>query len=492
MNTIRKSYRLLAKSVVILLLSGCQSGATETIHVDSGVENQEIVAWEAVARLWEFDKSSNRFNGGWLKHRHAILEKLIVDGGITRLRLEIRSGAENPVDYWSDFAAGKLTYEGFKDHFYEKINDNDDPHHTNPDGFQFSELDYRIENIVLPAMAIAERHGIELALNLNYVDFRWTDLKGTLSHADNPEEYAELIAATLAHLKEKYGLVPDQFEVILEPDNTDGWRGPQIGRAMLATEKRFQADGVELPPMIAPSTARASLALAYLDGIASVPGALPLVQTISYHRYDPLLSEDTIREIGERGRSLGKRTAMLEHVEGTADELLEDLIDGNASAWLLWAIAWNGEKDGYPVIVDEKAEGPARVRLSTVGKQLALVFNNARPGDMRIGASASDARLRSAAFRKADGTQALLVSASRGAGRSLYARVMKRLLPDVHYRVIVTGLDGGPHLVRSVNQEGQETSCIAQLSTPLSITTGTVMAVTSVPGGLRAPPCKAD
>lgn len=491
MCTIQKVYGLLAQSVAALLLSACQSGAVETIRVDTSVEHQEIVGWEVVSRLWEFDKDSNRFNGSWLKHRDAILEKLIAEGGITRLRLEIRSGAENPVDYWSDFTAGKLTYEGFKDHFYEKINDDDDPYHASPEGFQFSELDYRVENIVLPAMAVAERHGIELALNLNYVDFRWTERQGTLSHAQNPEEYAELMAATFAHLKEKYGLVPDQFEVILEPDNTDGWRGPQIGRAMLATVERFRADDVELPPMIAPSTAHASAALNYLDGIASVPGALPLVQTISYHRYDPLLNEDTIREIGERGRSLGKRTAMLEHVEGTADELLEDLIDGNASAWLLWGIAWNGERDGYPVIVDERAEGPARVRLSTVGKQLALVFNNARPGDMRIGVSASHPHLRSAAFRKADGTHALLVSASLGAGRGRFARIMERLWPDVHYRVIITGLDVGLHLVRSVNQEGQETSCIARLSTPLSIKTGTVMAVTSVPRGLQAPPCKA-
>ncbi|MXO60743.1 hypothetical protein GRI89_14465 [Altererythrobacter salegens] len=481
--------RLLAKFVALLLLTGCQSTNPASIYVDTKVEHQNIVAWGAVSRLWEFDKSANKFNGSWLKNRDAILEKLIVEGGITQLRLEIRSGAENPIDYWPAFHAGKLSYEEFKDHFYEKINDNDDPLHVNQTGFQFSELDYRIENLVLPAMMIAKRHGIRLALNLNYVDFRWTRKQGTLSHANNPDEYAELIATAFAHMKEKYGLVPDELEVILEPDNTADWRGPQIGRAMVATAKRFRSDRVVLPSMIAPSTARASLALRYLDGIATVPGALPLVQTISYHRYDQQLSENTIRKIGERGRSLGKQTAMLEHVEGTADELIEDLTEGNVSSWLLWAIAWNGAKDGYPVIVDEKVVGSPQVRLSTVGRQLALVFRSVRPGDQRIGANASNPNLRSAAFRRANGTLALVVSASHNVGQGLFGRILKKLGPKRHFRLTITGMGNRQYLVRSVDAEGREGSCIAGANDLIGISTGTVMIVIPLPVGTMAPAC---
>ncbi|MGL4542619.1 MAG: hypothetical protein ACRCUI_08940, partial [Polymorphobacter sp.] len=175
----------------LALLATC-AAAPATIDVDTAQRHQTMAGWEATARLWEFDKKADRFDGSWLAQRDAIATLLVDAAGIDRLRLEIRSGAENPVDYWAKFVNGSIGYTEFKRHFYEKINDNDDPLRLDPAGVQFSELDWRVENIVLPVKARVEARGRRFRLNLTYVDFKWSAEQGSLSHAKQPEEYAEL------------------------------------------------------------------------------------------------------------------------------------------------------------------------------------------------------------------------------------------------------------------------------------------------------------
>ena len=104
-------------------------------------------------------------------------------------------------------------------------------------------MDYQVEKIVLPLKRRLEARGEKLFVNFNYVDFGQTELKGSLSHAHQPAEYAELIHAAFVHLKDKYGLVPDALEIILEPDNSDHWRGRQIGEAIRSVSARLKADG---------------------------------------------------------------------------------------------------------------------------------------------------------------------------------------------------------------------------------------------------------
>ena len=208
--------------------------------------------WEVTARLWETNKQEDRYDASWLEFRDQIFDRLVNELGINRVRLEIKSGAENPVDYWTKFVKGEIGYKEFRRHYYEKINDNNSPDRINPAGFQFSALDYQVENIVLPLKQRIEANGERLFVNLNYVDFGQNSEKGTVSHALNPEEYAELIVAAFVHLKDKYSLVPDALEIVLEPDHTDEWRGKQIGEAVVAAVRRLRADGFS-PEIIAPS-----------------------------------------------------------------------------------------------------------------------------------------------------------------------------------------------------------------------------------------------
>ena len=445
-------------------VAGCSAQPpTATVTIDPSRTYQTIEAWEANARMWEFDKEANRFNGSWQPIRDQILEKLIVEGGITRLRLELRSGAENPVDYWSKYRAGEISYLDFKSHFYEKINDNDDPGTLNPAGIQFSELDFRVENFVLPAIQIARRHGRKLKVNLNYMDFRWTANKGTLSHAHNPAEYAELIDATYAHLRQRYGLVPDLLEVILEPDNTDEWRGRQIGEAMIAVQNRLKERGIAVR-FIAPSTANASAAPRYFDELNSVSGAGRMIAELAYHRYDLLRADAALPAIVRRARQVGAQTAMLEHVDGTIDELMTDLTEADISSWQLFAVATEAKagrtRPGYMLTVEAPASGRPVIALNRNAAPLAEIFHVVAPGAQRIDSTADQDGLRTAAFRNPDGGQVVVVRADA----SLWQRALGKLeskfdmaVPGVlssfptGSKVSIKGLTGGNYVVRRRN-----------------------------------------
>ncbi len=403
---------------LVLFSGGCSAQQPATVTVDPSATFQTIDAWEATARMWEFDKTENRFNGSWEPIAEPILTKLIDEGGINRLRLEIRSGAENPVDYWSKFRTGHLSYGQFKDKFYEKINDNDDPDSLNPAGIQFSELDYRVETLIQPAIRIAKRLGRPMRVTLCYVDFKWTTDKGTLSHARNPEEYAELIAATYAHLRQKYDLAPDKLEIILEPDNSDHWRGQQIGQAIVAATRRLEKDGFSAPRIIAPSTSLARNTPAYFDGMAKVPGATTHLSELSYHRYDRLVSEGLLREIRERARKVGAQPAMLEWTNGTIDDLFDDLTIANASGWQKYAIATLAQggpvRPGYMLFVTKPDPASPRMALLPQARVLAQVFRFVDPGAVRIGALSDADWARAVAFRNPDDAMTVVVKANNG------------------------------------------------------------------------------
>ena len=389
-----------------------------TITVNPSETYQTMRGWEVNARVWETDKKHDRFDPSWERYSEELVQLLANELGINRVRIEIKSGAENPVDYWALFRDGKIGYQEYKRHYYEKINDNDDPYVANPLGFQFSALDYQVEKIVLPLAKLVAANGEKLYVNLNYVDFGGP-IKSGLSHAQNPEEYAELIHATFEHLKRRYGLTPDALEIVLEPENTDHWRGRQIGEAMVAVAKRLKPAGFS-PEMIAPSTTAASAAPRYFDEMIKVPGAANLISELSYHRYRDLFPNAALPDIVKRARKFGLRTAMLEHVGGDAAELHADLTIANASSWQQYAIATNlglADKErgaSYYVRHDAGREGP-KIRMAERTGGLAQYFRFVRGGAVRMGATSSNAGVLPVAFRNPDGTCVVVASASKAA-----------------------------------------------------------------------------
>jgi O-glycosyl hydrolase len=444
-STMAVSRRIMATIGAVALLSAASCSAAGNgpaeITVEPAKTHQVMNGWEATARLWEVNKAEDRYDGSWLPLSDHIFDRLVNELGINRIRLEIKSGAENPIDYWAKFESGAIGYKEFKRHYYEKINDDPDPKRVSRSRIHFSHVDYQVENIVIPLKQRLEAKGEKLFVNFNYVDFGQTELKGNLSHARQPAEYAELIHAAFVHLKSKYGLVPDALEIILEPDNTDDWRGRQIGEAIRSVSARLKESGFS-PEIIAPSTAAAGKAPAYIDEMMAVPGVPALVSTLSYHRYDRPKPR-TVTAIAKRARALGVSnglvdrlvpvpgiaerararrlsTAMLEHLEGDAAELYEDLTVGQVSAWQQYSIAMKSfgrtpDDAGDYYIGDFADPNAPEIRISKLSRGLAHYFRYVRLGATRIEARSSDDAVKPTAFRNADGTF-VVVLASHKAG----------------------------------------------------------------------------
>jgi hypothetical protein len=381
------------------------------VAIETARTYQTMKGWEVSAHLWEQNKQENRYDGSWLAYREELLSRLVNELGVDRVRIEIRSGAENRIDYWTAFQRGTLSYSQAKQHRYEIVNDNDDPEVADPAGFQFAELDYRVQNVVLPMKRLVEANGERLYVNLIYVDFaKYTRLKGTLSHARNPEEYAELVLAAFQHLQRTYALVPDALEVVLEPDNSDDWRGGEIGRAMVAAARRLRRAGFT-PEFIAPSTARAYAASPYIDAMMQVPGVAGLVTAFAYHRYDTQVTPQSLAAIRERARRYGVETAMLEHLAGGAPELHADLADVDVGAWQQYGIAYRDltdrdDKGGYLYLVDPERR---RVRMSSRTPALAQYFKFIRAGAVRLEATSNRGDRKAVAFRNRSGSHVVVV-----------------------------------------------------------------------------------
>ena len=432
---------LAAAPIVAIAMAGFAGPSDVAIEVQPSSRFQTMTGWEVTARMWEEDKKNDRYDGSWLLHRDEIAEGLAA-AGIDRIRLEVRSGSENPVDYWALFAGGQIGYRDFQSHRYEKINDNADPRQTDPQGFKFSELDYRVETMLLPLKAAVERRGRRLVVNLCYSDFKWSALKGDLSHADAPDEYAELIVATFDRLRTKYGLSPDYFEVVLEADNTDRWRGAQVGAGVVTVARRLAQAGYR-PKLIAPSTAHAAQAAPYIDQALRVSGAGRAISVLSYHRYDPPGRADAALDaIRARAARHHWQTAMLEHVDGDVSELMRDLSLADASSWQQWAAASRLEPNGQPrrgwlLAADlNGSPGSGSIRLTSVSAALSRVFTNVDVGAVRIGAVAKGPDVQVVAFENPDGGAAVVAKLGRP------GTVRFSNLPPGRYEVSLATPDG--------------------------------------------------
>ena len=391
----------------VLVISGCTlDGKTgdappdASVTVDSTRHYQTITGWEAVAQAGQEDVP---YYGAI---RDTLLDLAANDLGITRLRLWLRSGYEHTTDLWAENRAGRrheFTCGRFTTH-----NDNNDPFVIDPAGFQFSQLDFVMENLVLPLKQRVEARGEQLFLNANYVAFMRLCPPGTPYVHNTPEEYAEFVIAAYQHVQAKYGITFDAWEIILEPENTHFWRGRQIGEAMVATARRLERHGIK-PRFIAPSTTKAANALKYFEEMRRVPGALEYLDELSYHRYRGYTDGD-IAAIGRLGAQHKVNTAMLEHIGSGHENLHQDLKLANVSAWQQFALAYSQKRDdGAQYYLIRNPRSPkAYVELSETGKFFRQYFRYVRPGALRVGAETTDTAADPLAFT-GPGDQAVVV-----------------------------------------------------------------------------------
>ncbi len=350
-----------------------------------------MTGWEVIARGWGQDKVNDRYDPSFVAVLPKILDRMVNQLGINRIQLHIWSGTENPIDYHGQFLQGKIGYEAAKLHRYEKINDNNDPLKADLKHFQFSHLDWQIENVALPMRKLLAARGEKLYVNFTYADFKFASKPGTFSHAQNPAEYAEIIAVSFQHMKEKYGIVPDALDIVLEPDNTADWKGgKQVGRCLVAALERLKVDGFPRSAVIAPSCANTKHSLTYFDEMIRVPHVLQWLTTLSYHRYGGD-SSSNLRAIGQRAQWYHLQTGMSERLEGNIDMLMQDLTLASASYWQQWAIAEKNRDRGYFYFnVDMTDPKDPKIHLTSRSRLLQQCFRYVRLGAVRIGARSND------------------------------------------------------------------------------------------------------
>jgi hypothetical protein len=377
--------------------------------VDTTTRYQTMSGWEAVAQAGQEDPGF----AGW---QNALFDQAANDVGINRLRLEIRSGSENPADYYLDNLAGRNPDPRCAQ--YLAVNDNADPLVLNPNGFHFSEVDSAVRKVVLPMKQRLEARGERLFISLTYVAFnRQCSDEFSDVHA-SPAEYAEFVLAAFRHLRDKFALVPDAVEIILEPNHNAGWTGTLIGQAMVATDGRLSAENFR-PAFVAPSTAGLEEAIVYADEIYSVPGAQALLTELSYHRYRGV-TDSNLRALAQRASAHGSRTAMLEHLGADVDQLYDDLTLANASAWQQFALAFPNEDTGnkYFAIIDGRPVIGSRTRY------LRQYFRYVRMGARRVSARSGAGDVKAVAFVNADGKPVVVVHVAEG--RTIELRGLRR------------------------------------------------------------------
>jgi hypothetical protein len=383
-------YLFLLVPFLIFLLSAVAWSLTHSVSVtvDQTVRFQTMDGWEGTADLPEPISDANDVA------MDALLDAVVDKVGLNRIRLEIRSGAETASDYMERYLDGALPKEEFRQIRYIPTNDNDDPFDINWNGFSFAELDYHIERSVLPLRERLRARGEDLTVNLCYVAFipGWHVQR-------NPEEYAEFVLATYIHMNEKYGFVPDMWEVMLEPDIIeDSWSGRDLGAAIVAAARRLKENGYE-PAFVAPSVTDMRNAVRFLEGIQSVPGAIEHVVEFSYHSYAGRNARN-LRRIASKAEELGLRTSMTEWWFGkaTLDVLYDDLKIANVSAWqgrvINGYVSRKANADGSPSYV------PRDETIYT-----SNIFRNVRKGAVRIEATpSSNIVLDPLAFANPDGS----------------------------------------------------------------------------------------
>jgi len=399
---------ILAIFALLLLAVLIKEGHCATISLDSTVTYQTITGWEATA--WAGENIDNpaptvmSIHPGFNNYIGPLLDMAVNDVGINRIRLEIRSGVENPQDHWMRYQTGQINYndgagtDSWRQVRYTWINDNNDPNHINESGFQFSELDNKIDKVVTPLKQKVEANGEHLYINLNMVDFG----KGNHGLSSNPEEYAEFALAAFQHIDSKYGWVPDALEIALEPHHGT-WDATKLGNALVAAARRLEANRYT-PDFIAPSHTNAGGSISWYNTMKAIPGVMTYLTEFSYHYYGGN-NDANRRAIGNIAAQDGIRTAMLEWWSGgnSYHILHKDLKMAYNSTWQQGALIG-------VVTVDETEPNNPIVSISDYSRFYRHYSKFVRAGAVRIDA---------VAFVNTDGKYVVVVKVPVGGSFSI-------------------------------------------------------------------------
>lgn len=386
--------------------------ATGTITVNPAQRFQTMTGWEALMEIGQAECDPRAY----ATYKSDLLDRAANEVGINRIRIGLRNGYENPTDQWTNFKAGRLTFDQWKVFWFQVVNDNNDPFVINPAGFNWGYLDYTMDELVIPLRQRLAARGEQLWLNFSYTGANTGQL-----HRDNPEEYAEFVLAAWQHVQLKYGFVPNSLELVNEP-NLGGWTGPPIGQLLNAVKRRLNQSGF-FPDFIGPSGSSITASISFFDEMAAVAGVPQGLNEIAYHRYGSAPTPAQLQALAQRGAQYGMRTAMLEHGGSGYEDLHADLTLANVSAWQQFGLAFCGDRDTggtyFPIFGAALGSNAPDVRTGSMTKLLRQYFRYVALRAVRIGATSADARFEPVAFRNVNGKQVVVVKASAGGSFSV-------------------------------------------------------------------------
>jgi O-glycosyl hydrolase len=364
------------------------------VNIVPTTRHQEMVGWEGTAQIGQAGCQS--FNN----YRMDLIDRLVNELGINRVRLEIRSGTENTSDWFNDFLNNPGS--NWRDRWYTPVNDNGDPSSIDGGRFYFSELDHQVDNVITPLQQALAMRGEQLYVLMCFVDFSQDNF-----YRHEPAEYGELMTAAYDHLQSTYGWVPDGIEIILEPDNSNAnYTAQQVTSLIEGVGERMAAEGYS-PDIVAPSSLNMWVGVNMLDVISQSPTAMQYLTEFSYHRYNGT-GVDAAQAIAQRIQTLGIKSAMLEHINADINELWEDLTVANNSGWQQFALAFCDSSGGaahYYEIND--ANGSFFLRPES--RPFAQIFRHVRRGAVRFGTDVRDGALQALAFQNANGKWVTIV-----------------------------------------------------------------------------------
>lgn len=414
-------------SARVLLAAACASAllpcrivaspARTTITIDPSQRHQVMTGWEAVAEVGDID-----YIESFETWRDAALDAA-ADLNINRLRLKVSSGAENPVDHFARYKKGLIRLDAYFKERFVAVNDNTNSDVIDPSGFHFSEIDHRIDNVVMPLRKRLAARGERLHVMLQFQDATHRKPNG-FEHSKIPAEYAEFMLAAAQHIRGKYGWVPDSYSMQNEPNNRGFWNAAKLGKALVATGNRLVAAGFPKPAIVAPDCSNVRSAIRFFDDLINTQGVTRYLTDFSYHRYGSTAGTD-LQAIAARAGKHGLRTAMLEHIGSGHEHLHADLTVGNVSSWEQYTVAYpckgqcDGEKGGSYFAIDTADPRKPRVVMGRRTKFLAQYFRYVRLGAVRIGAQSDNPGFDPVAFRNPDGTHVVVVKATEGGDFSI-------------------------------------------------------------------------
>ncbi|MBX3042909.1 MAG: hypothetical protein KIT33_01555 [Candidatus Kapabacteria bacterium] len=438
---------------VIIILSFVQFLNSQVIFVDTTISYQTIQGWECGSSTVAVQGKNIETDTSLSYFRNDLINIIADSIGITRMRLEVRSGSENSADNWRKYIDSSISYDDWRAIRYATVNDNDDPDILNMDGFHFSELKIKMRNSVLPLRERLKEKGENLYINLCYVAFTPQITDGDFHHRD-PREYAEFILAVFKFMDSEYGFVPDAVEVILEPDVAKFGDGKLVGECMVAAGDKLKENGY-FPEFIAPSTTNLINANSenYIGKFLKVPRVFEYWKEFSYHAYTGRV-DSNLTKIADLAKANNVRTSMLEWWTNgnTYETLHKDLTLGNNSAFQHYSplcIPFGVDYTGLTKIVFN-SQDDYRIIIHDNVKYILQYFKNIRPRAVRKHAISNNSILNPVVFKNTNGNYVAIVTSQGKSDINIVG------LPRGEYELIyTTGWGNNPptnYMVSKPNQ----------------------------------------